>query len=381
MADLQTKPLYVQTGTYTAKDDRLVAEALSHGYGVKSNLDFIASYSGATITIRKGTAFVPCNNGINKGVYVIRQTESSINTLVVGANATGDPRIDRVVLRVYDPSEGSGGGTGGKATVEIIQGVPTTGASLDSPPTMVDPPYNYMVLYDVLVNGGSSVVNGIRSKRKIIGEASVPYTGSYATVHKPDSIFSDPGGVTTEYGEGIDLAVTNTTLGSPTGFSVMSAVLQYLPDLVDMGQVPTFSFAYKQGATPIADSSFAVAIYDSSGKIIWEGSSGDSSVSGSAGDIVHATITQNSYDWESIAPTAGNYYVAFGISTSSAVTGTIEYLGSQSKLPPARGLQFYKLSTGFPASLFNSDFIDMYDSEDDDYLAAPIVPKFSFRSA
>lgn len=120
------RPVYLQTHSYSAKDDRKpLADLITAG--VVGAGDFLATLtSGMGISVAAGVAYVPGLNVADQGLY--RQYSSGAITMVVTASDPTNPRIDQVILRVLDGDSDTSGAYEGR--IEIVPGTPTAGATL-----------------------------------------------------------------------------------------------------------------------------------------------------------------------------------------------------------------------------------------------------------
>lgn len=120
------RPVYLQTKTYSAKDDRKpLADVITPG--VVGTGDFLVSWtSGMGISIAAGIAYIAGQNVADQGNY--RQYMATAATMTMGASDPTNPRIDQIILRVCDGDSDSSGAYEGR--IEIIPGVATSGANL-----------------------------------------------------------------------------------------------------------------------------------------------------------------------------------------------------------------------------------------------------------
>lgn len=162
-------PEFLQTKTYSALRDRL---ALAHGGRVQAGVwdanDFKVAQRAAganmSVDIGAGYALVPADDPGNAGLYHA-QNDATINLATfTAANAT-NPRIDQVVLRVYDTTHG--GDVSDTPTVELVTGTATSGATLDNRTGAGTPPTGTLRLADVLIPAASTsvVTANIRDRR------------------------------------------------------------------------------------------------------------------------------------------------------------------------------------------------------------------------
>lgn len=125
MAVLQ--PRFLQQRGYDAKDLRQsIFDSLSNQTEQVINGLQVTPAGSLTVSIAAGAAFVKGDSTPRQGMYHVENDSSLIKSIT--PNSSGSPRIDRVILRVYDAQE-MGGSTNG-AFIEVHAGTPTSGATL-----------------------------------------------------------------------------------------------------------------------------------------------------------------------------------------------------------------------------------------------------------
>lgn len=152
-------PEYLQTKTYSALRDRI---ALAHAgplqQGVWGSTDFAVVQRGLganmSVDVGAGYAWVPANDPGNLGLYHT-QNDATVNVAVTAAHATL-PRIDQVVLTVNDTTHG--GDASDSATLTVLAGTPTSGATLTNRTGAAALGTGQLRLADVLVPAASSSV-------------------------------------------------------------------------------------------------------------------------------------------------------------------------------------------------------------------------------
>ena len=194
---LQT-PEYIQASgvEYTAEDVRYQLATMSGlGECVIGLPDYrvVQRAAGAnmSVDVAAGSGYVRGDTAARQGLYHV-VNDATVNVVVSAADST-DPRIDQIVLRVYDDSyDGSGDNM---AELAVIAGTPTTGADLDNRDGAAALPDTAMRLADILVDAGAtSIVDadiaGARDFRDItvISERNwTPSTPTYPLGGKYDS--------------------------------------------------------------------------------------------------------------------------------------------------------------------------------------------------
>jgi hypothetical protein len=165
-------------GGYDAIDDRrfwsaglqegalsaLAYKVSQRGAGANMSVDVDADDAGGFLV--KGDAVTA------QGLYFVPPHSGTIN-LDVAANASGNPRIDSVVLEAKDTTHDASGLTVARA--RIITGTPTSGATLDNRSGAPALPNGAARLADILVaNGAASITDAvIRDKRTMARGAFV----------------------------------------------------------------------------------------------------------------------------------------------------------------------------------------------------------------
>jgi microcystin-dependent protein len=179
-------PQYLQDLAYPARHDRqMLADVFSQG--VVSTADLLVTSTGAalSVSVASGSAYVYGTQSAGQGAY--RCSNNGAVTIAIAAAATF-PRVDQIVVRVYDKFES---GSISTVTVENVQGAESSGATLANRSGAASSlPANSFVLADVLVPVGSGQVipvNNINDRRtfasfKSAGAApigaSMPYDGT-----------------------------------------------------------------------------------------------------------------------------------------------------------------------------------------------------------
>lgn len=165
---LSPKPLYLDTESYDAKQDRrLLDELISDG---KLTGFIVSTTSGLGISVSAGYAIIAGQNVANQGLYRVGPISSQ--TLTVSAAHATLPRLDQVIVRVLDHSADSSGYN--EARIEIVPGTPTSGATLDnrngaaSLTTLQDASKSVLLVCDILVTPSLSTLTSgnLRNRNK-----------------------------------------------------------------------------------------------------------------------------------------------------------------------------------------------------------------------
>jgi hypothetical protein len=125
-------PELLTTKTYPFGRIRRTLESLGLQEGVYDAGDYKVTQRGAgankSVDIDAGRGWVRGDNTARQGNY--HAENDAIVNRAVPDNTSGNPRVDQAILRIYDSSV-IGGGLD-QAEVEILQGTPTAGATLDN---------------------------------------------------------------------------------------------------------------------------------------------------------------------------------------------------------------------------------------------------------
>jgi hypothetical protein len=133
-------------------DDGLLADVL--GGGVESQLQEgiigagdlkITPGAGLVLNYAAGSAMVVDDSGLLASGALLPVTIAAGSTVTIAANASGNPRLDQIILTL------TGYRTG---TVSILQGTATAGATIDNRTGAAALPSGAMRLADVLVTNG-----------------------------------------------------------------------------------------------------------------------------------------------------------------------------------------------------------------------------------
>lgn len=164
-------PLFLDALTYAAKYDRWLAKLLlsegifaSGAFAVTQN-----SSPGMSVFVAAGNALIQ-NDSSDAGSYIV--TNDASMTKSIAAADPSNPRIDRVILQMYDSTDISGALD--KCDIEVLTGTP---AGSPSAPAI---PSNAISLATVAVAAGATqvVTANITDTRAIVGFQSGIYTFS-----------------------------------------------------------------------------------------------------------------------------------------------------------------------------------------------------------
>lgn len=149
---LRTPPSWLQNGSHPAENDRLTMQGIVSSTGILGSTSLAVTQSGTpamTVQVAAGWGAIVGNFQSNMGVYTFYNDAAT--TLTITANASGNPRIDRIVATVNDTYYT---GATNNVTFTVVAGTPA--ASPVAPAT----PTNSISLATVAVaNGAASIVN------------------------------------------------------------------------------------------------------------------------------------------------------------------------------------------------------------------------------
>lgn len=310
--------LYVGTRSFNSQGDRRERQEVI-GPGVYDASDWKASYagSGLNLQINAGIAYVR-GFAVEQGLYRCRQS-TNVTTLSCAANASGNPRIDRVILRVYDNDSEAAGSY--QAQVEVLTGsTAVAGATLDNLTGAVDlttiaAPKTVLLIADVLIpSGAASILNSnIRDRR------------AFCTQTLPQLDFTTYDGVCLQPCD----AIPYGTIAYDSSYALhQSAALFWNPRRI-IG-VTRARWRYATEVTIGSGTNWNMAICDASGRIIT--STGNVLLTSATGDTQVNQAWASAFDLD-----VGWCYIAFGI--GNLVTGRIRYTGAllDSAATSARG--------------------------------------------
>lgn len=160
-------PRFLQTKRYPAIELRRALQGTAIQAGVLAAADLKVTQRGAganmSVDVAAGGAWVKGSFTARQGMYHVYN--DAVANVAIATNSSGNPRLDQIVLRVHDTI--NGGGAQDAATLEVVQGTPTAGATLDNRSGAPALPTSVLRLADVLVaNGAGSIANAdIRDRR------------------------------------------------------------------------------------------------------------------------------------------------------------------------------------------------------------------------
>lgn len=186
-------PEFLPVDAYTFARLRRVFEAAAIQEGVYGAGDLKVTQRAAgadkSVDVAAGRAWVRGDDTARQGSYHC-ENDGVVN-LAIADNTSGNPRIDQVILHVYDSSV-IGGGTNA-AVLEVLQGTPTAGATVDNRLGAAALPATAIRLADIPVASGfasitSAIIQdrrpwalGLRAQSTTPGQQSPTVTGSISS--------------------------------------------------------------------------------------------------------------------------------------------------------------------------------------------------------
>lgn len=183
-------PEYLQTKLYSAMRDRQLLLDSVVQQGIVNVGDMVvsqrASSANMSVDISAGSAFVKGTTSARQGMYHA-YNDAPFNA-TIAANASGNPRIDTVILRIYDSIDGAAAQD--VAAFEVLTGTATAGATLANlngakKDAASGVPVSSLILGFVAVaSGAASIVNsnigGFITPRTIANGAITGAPAAYA---------------------------------------------------------------------------------------------------------------------------------------------------------------------------------------------------------
>jgi hypothetical protein len=153
-------PLYTYAADIEPEDLRKAWDAFQEGVlGAADGALEVTAGSGLTVDVAAGVAFVQGDDETDQGLYRVFN-DAAVNSAgfsapIPTADAT-DPRVDRIVLRVYDDYVDASGNY--SAVLAVLPGTPTAGANLTNLDGAATVPNTTLHLADVLVGAGATTL-------------------------------------------------------------------------------------------------------------------------------------------------------------------------------------------------------------------------------
>lgn len=326
---ISQKAIYLNADTlvHTANNLRRVTDTLA-APGVQDIASWLVRQrvAGANMSVDVTTAaavsraYVRGSSTTEQGLYLVHNVAQGTGTIdalynvdISAADPT-NPRIDQVFLCVEDAQHA---GANNQATIRVVTGTPTGGATLDNRTGVGAAPAGMSseLLADVLVSAavGSILGAAIRDRRRVGNFGTIPWLGS--TGLQWDAVCFEPHPATPLSIGGATMSAA--FIAAATHDSMQAAALMWLPRRI-VGATRV-RWRYLQGGTAAA-TNYVLFIADASGRIV--AATAATAFAGALNTATEASIAL-------LATTtfeAGWYYVAIGVAPMTA-SSTVYYSG------------------------------------------------------
>lgn len=194
---LSASPDILDATTYPFQRLRYMFQHMTPQEGVTgelSGLDYATLQRGAganmSVDTSAGSGWIKGDTGTRQGMYHL-VNDATIN-LVVGAAHATLPRIDQVILRIFDASVSGASNT---PTLSVLAGTATSGATLDNRTGAAALPNDAIRLCDILVDPAvGSIVNAkIRDRRPWCRGVSHAFLSSGADLTTTSAVLASVG--------------------------------------------------------------------------------------------------------------------------------------------------------------------------------------------
>lgn len=296
-----TTPLYLNNNDeiYTAHDLRRPwADMVSPGVSDYNAFRVKQRIAGANMSVDVGlassinVAWVRGSSVNDQGIYRVEYEGAQLNANVA-TNVSANPRLDQVIVRVEDAQHA---GSNNRATVDVVLGTATSGATLDNRNGAAVLPATCILIADILVPGSESTsidTADIRDRRPFGVPGTIP------------PLLTDIDIVALEPVHAVPEASIAAVHGSHDNSQLAYAVK--LPRRIV--SATRIRWKYAHGATPCAGN-YVIAIYDASGRLVVSTGSVAFTGAGNSYQVRSETITATTFE-------AGTYYVLFGLDTTA----------------------------------------------------------------
>lgn len=318
-----TTPLYTQSDSYSAQDDRRPWDMKAPGVANGTIGQVSYAGSGLGLNITGGTMWVRAVN-TDGGSFRCRAS-GTLGPLTLAASDPTYPRLDQIVLLVYDNAFDSQGQDLCKISVVTPGNTSSNaGATLDNRTNAVNldtgltGAKHYLLLADVLVPNGATTLSGtnIRDRRSYVERGTVPGLLTYPTKNivtfepHPATHGSAIQGLTSDYA------------------SRQSCALMWLPRPIFSATSLRWRYIAGSGGGIGTGQSWKMAICDASGRLVTNTSGTEciTAATAFAGTTNNATAEQivslgGTFDF-----LPGWYRIWFGVSALTG-TGVVRYRG------------------------------------------------------
>jgi len=251
-------------------------------------------------------AYVRGSTIIDQGLYRVEAT--GVWNLDIAAADGANPRIDQIFLVIEDQQHA---GTNNLASIRVVTGAATGGATLDNRTGAGAAPASSELLADVLVPAASAsvVTANIRDRRRFGNFGAIPVAGTVV-----DQVQFMPHPMTLTPFAAFTSSVSSIT--QTFHDNMQAAALMWLPRRITATKV---RWKYVQGSTAAA-TAWTIWICDASGRNLNQ-VTGPPTFAGAANSLTEVAATINSMTFD-----VGWYYVGFGVAAMTA-SSTVGYVG------------------------------------------------------
>lgn len=187
-------PLYLQNKIYPATRDRQLIKDIFGAERVLSGLAATYGGTGLNVSVAAGACLVQGDTNANQGLYEFFNDAAA--TLTHDAADGTNPRVDRIIARVYDASETGAGSDAG--ALEIVKGTPSSGAAMFNQASWPALPASAMEIAVVLISTGATSITQAEildrrpklSGRSLIAATETRTNTSYGLLPTPDIVRS-----------------------------------------------------------------------------------------------------------------------------------------------------------------------------------------------
>lgn len=272
-------PEYMQTKSYSAAKDRYaILDQLPLGEGVGGLADFRATErstsANMSVDVSEGRSWVRGDNVERQGIYQVVNDDTT-NVTVPASDAT-NPRIDRLILQINDSSVI---GSSDIPELEILEGTPTSGATLNNLTGAQSVPDSAILLADILVSASATTVTDAKIRdRRSFRDPTV-----LLPIVNTDFPLGDEYNSSTISAHPLGFGMGYTRVVGSDGEEAISVPVQ----LRQRVTVEELAWRYKQDPVTPLTGDYEFAFHDNSGRLLLEASG---SFSGSAGDVIDQAI-------------------------------------------------------------------------------------------
>lgn len=283
----------------------LIDRPLGEGVDGRDDLRVTAGAAGLSVDVASGVGFVRGDTIADQGLYRVRNDAAKSSAAFAaggfGAADATNPRIDQVVMRVYDHvSDGLGLR---EARLAIVAGTPTAGATLDNRSGAAGLPSSAMLLADVLVPaafaGPFVQATHIRDRRAFSKIVVPPLPLNTGAIDREQVAFQPI----------VPRQPAVPTIAHASHDLHQAAVARILPRRI--ANATRIHWKYVQNSATALAGNYTIAIFDSSGRLVVAPAAA-TAFAGAVSTIQPVAITIPATTFE-----AGMYYVMIGVDSTA----------------------------------------------------------------